>query len=54
MLIFTRHNQGSSVESGKRVLKIMKHGKTMNSKGDLNLKARQLVQAVKNTFNLPN
>lgn len=53
MLIFCRHNAGEVVQSGKRVLKVMKFGKTMNSKGDLNLKGRQLVQAIKNTFELP-
>lgn len=53
MLIFCRHNEGETIQSGKRVLKIMKVGKTMNSRGELNLKARHLVQVVKNTFGLP-
>jgi len=52
MLIFSRHNKGEVVGSGKRVLKIMKYGKTM-AKSDLNQKARQIVTAVKNTFGLP-
>ncbi len=52
MLIFCRHEEGGVIESGKRILKIMKFGKTMH-KGELNLKARQMVQAVKNTFGLP-
>lgn len=52
MLIFSRHNQGEVIGRGKRVLKVMKYGKTM-VKGDLNPKARQTVTAIKNTFNLP-
>lgn len=52
MLILCRHNEGDNVESGKRILKIMKLGKTM-SKGDLNLKSQQIVEAVKTTFGLP-
>lgn len=52
LIISCRHNEGSSIGSGKRVLKIMKFGTTM-SKGGLNPKARKLVQAVKNTFDLP-
>jgi len=52
LLIMCRHNQGEAVESGKRILKITKLGKTMN-KGKLTPKARKVVQAVKNTFDLP-
>ena len=52
MIIFCRYNQGEVIGRGKRVLKIMKLGKTM-AKGDLNLKAQQTVAAIKNTFNLP-
>jgi hypothetical protein len=52
MLIFCRHNEGEVVESGKRILKITKLGKTMN-KGDLNLKAQEMVAAIKKTFDLP-
>lgn len=52
ILILSRYNQGDEIESGKRILKIMKLGKTM-SKGDLNTKAQLLVQAVKATFDLP-
>ncbi len=51
MLIMCRFGAGDSIESGRRILKIMKLGKTM-VKGDLNAKARELVQAVKNTFGL--
>lgn len=52
MLILSRHNEGDTVESGKRILKIMKPGKSM-SKGDLNQKSQQIVAAVKKTFDLP-
>lgn len=51
MLIFSRYNEGDVIERGKRVLKIMKLGKTM-AKGDLNLKTQQLVAAVKRTFEI--
>lgn len=53
LLLFSRHNQGDTVESGRRVVKIMKYGKTMAKNGDLNAKGRSLVTAVKNTFDLP-
>lgn len=52
MLIMSRHEQGDVVERGRRVLKIMKYGKTM-SKGGLNPKTKSLVTAIKNTFELP-
>ncbi len=52
MLIFSRHNAGSTVESGKRILKITKFGKSM-SKGELNNKNQELVTAVKKHFGLP-
>ncbi len=52
LLILCRHNQGEAIGSGKRILKIMKTGRTMY-KGELTPKAQQLVQAVKETFNLP-
>ncbi|QQS20094.1 ATP-grasp domain-containing protein [Candidatus Saccharibacteria bacterium] len=52
MLIFCRHNEGEIIGKGKRILKIMKLGKTI-AKGDLNLKTQQLVQAIKETFELP-
>lgn len=52
MLIFCRYNAGDAIGRGKRILKIMKLGKTM-AKGDLNLKTQHLVRAVKNTFDLP-
>lgn len=52
LLIFCKYNAGDTIESGKRILKITKLGKTM-TKGDLNLKAQELVQAVKSTFGLP-
>lgn len=51
-LIFSRHNEDSLIERGKRVLKITKFGKTM-SKGDLNPKTQALVAAVKKHFDLP-
>lgn len=53
MLIMSRHAQGDTVERGRRILKIMKHGKTMNRTGDLNARGRSIVNAVKNTFDLP-
>jgi len=52
VLLFCRHDQGEVIESGKRIVKIMKLGKTMY-KGDLNKKTQQLVAAIKNTFELP-
>ncbi|MFZ1483942.1 MAG: ATP-grasp domain-containing protein [Candidatus Saccharimonadales bacterium] len=52
MLIFCRHNEGDVIEKGRRVLKIMKLGKTM-SKGDVSPKAQNLIKAVKNTFDIP-
>lgn len=52
MLIFCRYNEGDVIQSGKRILKIMKLGKTM-TKGDLNAKTQQMVVAIKNTFDLP-
>jgi hypothetical protein len=51
-VLMCRHNAGAMIGSGRRVVKIMKLGKTMQ-KGDLTPKARQIVKAVKNTFNLP-
>ncbi|MDB5170274.1 MAG: hypothetical protein JWN82_670 [Candidatus Saccharibacteria bacterium] len=53
LLILCRHNEGATIESGKRVLKIMKYGRTMY-KGELTPKAQQMIQAIKETFNLPN
>lgn len=52
MLIFCRYNEGDSVGAGKRVLKIIKAGEVMN-KGELNVKSRALVKAVKEHFELP-
>jgi hypothetical protein len=52
MLIFSRHQEGSTIDSGKRILKIIKFGKTMN-KGELNIKTQQMVDAIKTTFELP-
>lgn len=51
MLIFCRHNEGETIETGKRILKIVKFGKTM-SKGELNIKARQIIAAVQEAFEL--
>lgn len=53
MLIFSRHAKGDAVESGRRVVKIIKYGKTMGKNGDLNAKGRALITAVKNTLDLP-
>ena len=52
MLILCRHNPGSTIVRGRRILKILKLGKTMH-KGELTPKARQMVHAVKATFGLP-
>jgi hypothetical protein len=52
LLIMSRHNQGGAIGSGKRILKIMKTGRTM-FKGELTPKAQQIVQAVKEEFGLP-
>lgn len=52
LLILSRHNQGATVGSGKRILKIMKTGRTMY-KGELTPKAKQMVKAVKEHFGLP-
>lgn len=52
MLIMSRYNRGEVVEPGKRILKIVKLGKTL-SKGDLNPKNRAMVDAVKKAFDLP-
>ncbi|HSX52877.1 MAG TPA: ATP-grasp domain-containing protein [Patescibacteria group bacterium] len=51
-LIFSRHNTGDTIESGKRILKIAKFGKTM-SKGELNTKTQDLTKAIKKHFKLP-
>lgn len=52
LLIMARHNQGEVIGGGKRILKIMKTGRTMY-KGELTPKAQQMVQAVKEAFGLP-
>lgn len=52
VLILCRHNNGSEIEPGKRILKISKLGTTM-AKGDIDNKTRKLVKAVKRTFDLP-
>jgi len=52
VMVFCRYNQGDTIEPGRRVVKLMKLGKTL-AKGDLNLKARQIVEAAKATFELP-
>lgn len=51
-IIMSRFAKGDFVESGKRILKIMKLGKTMSSEGDLNFKAQHLVRAIKSTFDI--
>lgn len=53
MLIFSRHDAGGAVGRGKRVLKVVKLGKTMSKSGDLNTKAQATVAAIKRTFDLP-
>ena len=53
MLIMSRHGLGQSVERGRRILKVMKYGKTMAKDGDLNAKGRATIAAIKNTFELP-
>jgi len=51
-IITCRYSSGDVIGTGKRILKITKFGRTM-SKGELNLKAQELVVAVKKHFNLP-
>ncbi|HVV25667.1 MAG TPA: ATP-grasp domain-containing protein [Candidatus Saccharimonadales bacterium] len=53
MLIMSRHAEGDNVERGRRILKVVKYGKTMARGGDLNAKARKTIKAVKQTFDLP-
>jgi hypothetical protein len=53
MLIMSRHGKREIVERGRRILKVMKYGKTMAKSGDLNAKGRATVAAIKNTFELP-
>jgi hypothetical protein len=52
LLIFCRYDQGDTIESGKRILKIIKIGKTI-SKGELNIKNQMIIKAVKKHFRLP-
>jgi len=52
LIISSRYDEGSVIDRGKRILKIVKLGKTM-SKGELNLKSQELVRDVKKHFNLP-
>jgi hypothetical protein len=52
LLLMCRYNEGDVIGSGKRIVKITKFGETM-SKGGLNNKAKKMVTAVKNTFDLP-
>ncbi|PID31098.1 hypothetical protein CSA80_03115 [Candidatus Saccharibacteria bacterium] len=51
MLIFSRFSEGETIGRGKRILKIMKLGRSMNA-DDLSMKTQHLVQAVKNTFGI--
>lgn len=53
LLIMSRHGEGDAVERGRRVLKVMKYGKTMTKKGDLSTRGRATIAAIKNTFDLP-
>lgn len=52
VLLMCRFNAGDAIHSGKRIVKMIKLGRTMQN-GQLDAKARKLVQAVKNTFALP-
>ena len=52
MLIMSRHGEGDAVERGRRILKVVKYGKTMARGGDLNASARRTVEAIKRTFEL--
>jgi hypothetical protein len=52
LIISSRYGEGQEIGSGRRILKIMKFGETMKN-GQLNSKAKKLVSAVKNTFDLP-
>ena len=53
MLIISRHNEGDNVERGRRILKVMKYGKIIGKDGDLNAKSKSVLEAIKNTFELP-
>jgi hypothetical protein len=53
MIIMSRHALGETVERGRRILKVIKYGKTMAKNGDLNAKGLATVNAIKNTFDLP-
>jgi hypothetical protein len=53
MLLMCRHDEGEVIERGRRIVKVMKYGKTMGKSSDLNAKAQTTVQAIKNTFELP-
>lgn len=52
VLIFSRFNEGDTAESGKRILKIIKRGKSM-AKNDLNTKSQAVVEIVKKHFEIP-
>lgn len=52
MLIMSRHAKGESVERGRRVLKVVKYGKTIAKNGDLNARAQATVDAIVKTFDL--
>lgn len=52
VLILCRHNKGSTISSGRRILKIMKFGAIIY-KGELTPKNQQLVATVKQLFELP-
>jgi len=52
MLILCRYNQGETIETGRRILKVTKFGKSM-AKNDLNIKTQAVIKAIKDTFELP-
>lgn len=53
MIIMSRHAEGDTVERGRRILKVMKFGKTMSKNDELNEKGQATIAAIKNTFVLP-
>lgn len=53
MLIMSRHGKGDTVERGRRVLKVLKYGKTIGKSGDLTVKSQATINAIRRTFELP-
>ncbi len=52
-IINSKYKKGSTIEKGKRILKVIKRGGCMTEYGDLDLRSQKLIQAVKNHFSIP-